>query len=146
MKNQKLKKEDPLYQEIESRIDKIKGKKTKYIISYRVLKVLVLLASASIAILQGFDLLEGSEFKPDNLILIISVCITLFVAVEELLSLKDKGKGYDIFLFDLRRLHDRICFDYITSPEHYAKEMKGHFDRYQEILETQKTIIENSDD
>ena len=145
MKIKELKQSDFLYQDIESRIDSIKKKKNVYIILYRITKVIVFVAGALITILIGWKMTGGCKFNPDNSVLIISACIAVFSAVEGLFNFKDKGKSYDVFLFDLRRLRDKICFDYVKDPNLYEKNKDDHFREYQEILKSQKSIIENSD-
>jgi hypothetical protein len=145
MKIDKLKDHDLLYRDIESRIDKIRKKKNRYIVLHRATKVIVFLAGASITILTGWKMTEGSKFNPDNYILVISAGITVFAAVEGLFNFKDKGKGYDIFLFKLRNLRDKICFDYSKSPDQYKENKDAHFKDYQDTLQSQISIIEDSD-
>ncbi len=153
MKIQKLRDDDPLYQDIESKIDSIKNKKNLYLIFYRVTKVVVFMAGASITILTGLKIssnlneetIESLKVNFDNYVLALSAFVTFLAATEGLFSFKDKGKSYDVFLFDLRRLRDRICYDYLKGPEVYAQNKDEHFRKYQEILESQKSIIENSD-
>ena len=145
MKIKDLKESDLLYKDIESRIDSIKTKKNTYTILYRTSKVVVFVAGALITILTGWKMYNDSKFNADNYVLVISSCVTLLAAIEGLFAFKEKGKSYDFFLFDLRRLRDRICFDYIKSPDFYNQNKDKHFEDYQKILESQKAIIENSD-
>lgn len=145
MKNEKLKQTDDLYRDIEARIDSIKNKKNVYLILFRATKVIVFIAGAMITILTGLKIAASCKFEPDNYVLVISACITLLAALEGLFGFKDKGRSYDVFLFELRRLRDRICYDYMKSPELYEQNKDKHFEKYQEILEAQKAIIENSD-
>jgi hypothetical protein len=136
---------DLLYKDLKSRIDKIRKKKNRYIVLHRATKVIVFLAGASITILTGWKMTEGRKFDPDNYILVISACIAVFAAVDGLFNFKDKGRSYDFFLFELRRLRDKICFEYTKRPDLYNEKKDAHFIEYQEILQSQKSIIENSD-
>jgi hypothetical protein len=147
MKIQQLKESDLLYQDIEKRIDSIKQKKNLYLSLFRTTKIIVFIAGATITILTGWEITSEtkSKFNPDNYILVISACITLLAAIEGLFNFRDKGKSYDVLLFELRRLRDQICFDYIVSAYSYEKNKKIHFDKFQSILESQKSIIENSE-
>ena len=138
--------DDLLYKDLKSRIKKIRKKKTRYIVLHRATKVIVFLAGASITILTGWKMTEGSKFDPDNYILVISACIAVFAAVDGLFNFKDKGRSYDIFLFELRRLRDKLCFNYTRNQDVYKEKKDAHFKDYQDILESQKSIIENSDD
>jgi hypothetical protein len=132
MKIQQLKESDLLYQDIEKRIDSIKQKKNLYLSLFRTTKIIVFIAGATITILTGWEITSEtkSKFNPDNYILVISACITLLAAIEGLFNFRDKGK---------------ICFDYIVSAYSYEKNKKIHFDKFQSILESQKSIIENSE-
>jgi hypothetical protein len=125
MKFEEVKIDDLLYKDLESRIDNIRKKKTRYIVLHRATKVIVFLAGASITILTGWKMTEGSKFDPDNYILVISACIAVFAAVDGLFNFKDKGISYDIFLFKLRRLRDKICFDYTRNPDVYKENKKS---------------------
>jgi len=145
MNNDELKTKDPLYEDIESRIAKIRRKKTRYIVLHRTTKVLVFLAGASITVLTGWKITESSKLNPDNYILVISACITVLAAVEGLFNFKDKGISYDVFLFELRGLRDKICFDYNKNPNLSEADKEAHFKDYQKILQSQKSIIEDSE-
>jgi len=138
--------DDLLYKDLKSRIDKIRKKKNMYIVLHRTSKVIVFLAGASITILTGWKMTEGSKFYPDNDILVISACIAVFAAVDGLFNFKDKGRSYDFFLFDLKELRNEICFDYTRNPDLYKENKDVYFETYQDILQSQKSIIENSDD
>ena len=146
MKIKDLKEQDLLYRDLESRIDSIKSKQRLYNILHKTTRIVVFFAGAAITILTGWRITNvRCNFNPDNAVLIISTCITLLAALEGLFAFKDKGKSYDIFLFELRRLRDRICFDYINNPDIYKKNRENHFNEFQKILESQKAIIEISD-
>lgn len=145
MKIRELYDNDFLYRDIESRIDSIKNKKRIYTFLYRTTKVLAIIAGASITVLTGWKVSGGSVPGSDNFVLIISAVITVFAAVEGLFNFRDKGRSYDALLFDLRRLRDRICYDFMKGTEVYEQNRDTHFDEYQKILQSQKSIIENYD-
>jgi hypothetical protein len=145
MKIPELNGKDLLYSDIESRIDGIKMKKKIYTVLYRTTKAVTFIAGASITVLTGWKISADLKPNSDNYILIISAGIALLAALEGLFNFRDKGRSYDVLLFDLRRLRDRICYDFMKSPELYEKNKDSHFDEFQKILLAQKTIIENYD-
>lgn len=144
MKIKELKK-DLLYYDIEERIDSIKRKKDVYLFLYRATKIVVFIAGATVTVLTGWEIFnKKEEFHPENYVLVISASITVLAAIEGLFSFKDKGKSNDLLLFELRRLRDRICYDYTKGELIYKENRDQHFLKYQEILESQKAIIEDS--
>jgi hypothetical protein len=144
MKIKELKK-DLLYSDIEERINSIKRKKNIYLLLYRATKIIVFIAGATVTVLTGWKILnEDEKFDPGNYVLVISASITVLAAIEGLFSFKDKGKSNDLLLFELRRLRDRMCYDFTKGKWIYEKNKDYHFLKYQEILEAQKTIIEDS--
>ncbi|QHS59092.1 DUF4231 domain-containing protein [Chitinophaga agri] len=145
MKIKELADNDFLYRDIESRIDSIKRKKLTYTTLYRTTKVLTIIAGASITVLTGWKISGGSIPGSDNVVLIISAVVTVFAAVEGVFNFRDKGRSYDALLFDLRRLRDRICYDFTKGTELYTANKDTHFDEYQRILQSQKSIIEEYD-
>lgn len=142
MKIKTLKETDALYADIETRIDGIKAKKNLYTLFFRFSKIAIFAGGALITIFTGWKDGALSDTDLRNRVLIISASISMLAALEGLFALREKGKSYDVLLFDLRRLRDRICYDYIKSPEVYANNRDLHFQKYQEILESQKAIIE----
>ena len=145
MKIPELNQIDPLYSDIELLINNIKRKKNRYVFFYSSSKIIIFSAGALITVLTGFQITDKTiPYNPDNYILIISASITLLAAIEGLFDFKDKGKNNDIILFDLRRLRDRICFDYMKGPEIYNGQRQKHFEDFQKILESQKSYIESS--
>ncbi|ACU60991.1 SLATT domain-containing protein [Chitinophaga pinensis] len=145
MKIPELIDKDLLYREIELRIDSIKSKKRVYTVLYRTSKVFTFIAGASITVLTGWKISGGGKADNDNFILVISATIALLAALEGLFNFRDKGRSYDALLFDLRRLRDRICYDFIKGPALYEENKDAHFEEYQKILQAQKSIIENYD-
>ena len=145
MKIKSLKETDALYADIETRIDGINAKKNLYTLFFRFSKIAIFVGGALITIFTGWKNGGLADDVLRNRVLIISASISMLAALEGLFALREKGKSYDMLLFDLRRLRDRICYDYIKSPEEYAKNRDLHFQKYQEILESQKAIIELAD-
>lgn len=145
MKIKTLKENDPFYSDLELRIDSIKHRKQMYTIFYRSIKVFVFIAGALITILTGWKSCCPDPSQTENFVLILSSTVAFFAAIEGLFSFRDKGKSYDYFLFDLRRLRDRISFEYMESPELYSKNRHTHFEDYQGILQSQRSIIEISE-
>ncbi len=149
MENKILKSSDILYQDILSKIDGLKKKKNIYNILYRSTKVVVILIGASITTVSGWQIAgSGSftifSFTPENYILLSSAILTVLAAFEGLFNFRDKGKSYDLFLFELRRLRDKISFDYMKGTEIYEKNKESNFQNFQTIMASQKTIIEDS--
>ncbi|MEA5428482.1 hypothetical protein [Arcicella lustrica] len=128
-------------------IDRIKSKKNRYLILYRTTRVLIFILGAMISILSGTKskLIEIYCFNPEHFILVISISITVFTAIESLFGFRDKGKGNNMLLYELRRLRDRICFDYSKNSDIYNWKRDEYFKEYQKLLEAQKLMIENSD-
>ncbi|TWV95128.1 SLATT domain-containing protein [Chitinophaga pinensis] len=145
MKIPELNDNDLLYSDIELRIDSIKNKKRLYTVLYRTTKVFTFIAGASITVLTGWKISGGDKPNHDNVILIISTGIALLAALEGLFNFRDKGRNYDALLFDLRRLRDRICYDFMKGAASYEANKDAHFEEYQKILQAQKTIIEHYD-
>lgn len=147
-------KDDLLYNDVEEVISRIKRKKNTYLIAYRLTKAVVFLLGASITVVTGWkaagepdtSVLTKISAQANNYILVVSAAISLLAALEGLFNFKDKGKSYDILLFELRRLRDRICFDFITDPKEYEENKNTRFKEYQMILQSQKSIIESADD
>ncbi|WP_294322603.1 SLATT domain-containing protein [uncultured Chryseobacterium sp.] len=127
MKIKALKEADILYRDIEQRIDSIKAKKRVYTVFYRLTKVTVFMAGAAITILTGLKIEGRLDFPTENYVLVISAGVTLLAAIEGLFRFKDKGRSYDVFLFDLRRLRDRMCFDYLKDKALYEQNREIHF-------------------
>lgn len=84
MKIVQLKEHDILYRDIESRIDSIKNKRNKYLVSHKFFRGLVFLAGAIITILTGWKGVLFPQLNTDNTILLISSSITLIAAYDGL--------------------------------------------------------------
>lgn len=139
--------DDIVYQDVEKMIDRIKTKKNRYLILYRTTRVLIFILGAMITIFSGTKskLIEIYCFNPEHYILVLSISITVFTAIESLFGFRDKGKGNNMLLYELRRLRDRICFDYSKNRDIYNWKRDEYFKEYQKLLEAQKLMIENSD-
>lgn len=131
---------DIVYKDIEKTIDRIKTKKNRYLFLYRATKISVFISGALITILTGIKFSNHEQF-----VLFISVGISLFTAIEGLFNFRDKGKGNNMLLYELRRLRDRICFDYSKNRDMYNLKRDEYFEEYQKLLEAQKLMIENAD-
>ncbi|MBO9702970.1 MAG: DUF4231 domain-containing protein [Sporocytophaga sp.] len=136
--------EDLIYKSVQLWIDKIRNKKRRYAAFYKVSRVLTFFGSASITIIVGWKKPEELEMSSANLILLISAFIAFTAAIEGLFDLKDKAKSYDVFLFELRRLRDRMSYDYSKDQKLYEQNKDQYFSKYEGILNAQKMIIENS--
>ena len=144
MKIKGLRDEDLLYEDVELHIDKIKRKKNIYLVFYRIIKMLTFIGGAGITILVGWDKNPPNALLFKHTILIISACITFIAAFEGIFNLKDKALAYDVFLFELRRLRDGMSFDFNKDPGIYNQKREEYFNKFQEILSAQKSIIEDS--
>jgi hypothetical protein len=143
MKIKELKDSDPLYNDLEDRIDAIKRKKKMYLTFYHISQLITFIAGGTITILTALNKRDTNMIYQDH-ILFISTGITTLAAIAGLFSLKEKAMSYDIFLHNLRLLRNEICFDYVEGL--YNKNKTKHFLKFQEILKTKSEIIENSYD
>ncbi|WP_028980902.1 SLATT domain-containing protein [Sporocytophaga myxococcoides] len=135
---------DRTYKSVQLWIDKTRNKKRRYAAFYKFSRVLTFFGSASITIIVGWKKPEELEVASSNLILFISAFIAFTASIEGLFDLKDKAKSYDVFLFELRRLRDRMSYDYSKDPKFYEQNKDEYFSKYEGILNAQKMIIENS--
>ncbi|MCE7991084.1 MAG: SLATT domain-containing protein [Roseivirga sp.] len=132
---------DDVYMALEEYIDKIRRKKRRYGRSYKAAKILVFLAGGLITVFTGWKHQDGDIRAYSNVILVISATIALITALEGLFSLRVKAESYDLLLFRLRRLRERMYNQYQKDAEVYAELLPACFKEYQEILEEQKAII-----
>ncbi len=147
MQINELKKTDLLYADIERRIDRIHRKKNLYVNIHKFTKVTIFCSGVVITILTGWAFniryFGPYNFNPNSTVLVTSVMITLLAALEAVFSFKDKAMSYDLFLYDLRKIRDKIAYDFDRG--NYDSERKDkHFDAFQRILESKKGIIEGS--
>ena len=142
MKIKELRESDKLYADIESSIDRIKDKKERDLFWYKTTKGLTILAGGIIILLVGWVKVKESNFQTDNWVLTISLFVTLFAGLEGVFNFKDKGVNYGILLFELRRLRDRMSFDYDQDIQDYSSKKDKYFEEYQTILERQRLIVE----
>jgi hypothetical protein len=143
MKIKELKESDPLYSDLEDRIDAIKRKKKMYLTFYHVSQLITFIAGGLLTILTALAKLNETKIYQEH-VLYISTGITILAAIAGLFSLKEKAMSYDIFLHNLRLLRNEICFDYIEGL--YSQNKTKHFLKFQKILNTKSEIIENSYD
>ena len=146
--------EDGLSEEIDQQIAKIKHKKNRYTLWKNITRLVLLVLGAEITLVSGwsegsddsisFFGVQGMDISEGHLILILSTIITLITAVEALFKFSDKSTTYGIMLFELRNLKRDICFDFERDPAQYQQNKVDHFNRYQEILKSQKELIEES--
>jgi hypothetical protein len=141
MKNPELENDD-LYQEIEERIDAIKSKKNAYTLCYRTARILTFLAGAAITILVGWQGKPEDETGFKNWVLGISTLITFIASIEGLFYLREKAMDYDVFLFELRKHRNKICYDFKKGI--YDETKDTHFKEFIVTTATQKEIIEQS--
>lgn len=144
MKSPELEVNDKLYIDVDLRINKIKGKKKLYVLTYRFLKVSIFIAGAVISVIVGWKQISDLPINTDNWILTISVGITLLVAIESLFDLKDKAWSYDVLTFELRKLRSQMAFDFYKDAELFKSKKEEYFKKLEAVLESQKSIIENS--
>lgn len=145
MKNKVLKDSDILYQDIEYRIERIKNKKNLNYALHRSVRMLVFIGGACVTVLSGINLDSGDHSNTKYWALSLSAVVTFLASFEGLFLFKDKGRNHELILFDLRKLRDRICFEYAQKPELYQKNKENHFNEYQLILENQKQFLMDMD-
>lgn len=143
MKNPEIASKYILYREIEEAILRIKKKKKRYVFFHKVIKILLLIAGGAITVLTGWKFAPTQSIDP-NVILLLSSAITIVAAIESLFDTRDKAMGYTVLLFELRKLRDTLCFNYEMSKDQFDKEIANYQKAYEDILASQKTIIENS--
>ncbi|MCR9172905.1 MAG: SLATT domain-containing protein [bacterium] len=151
MKSEDLEKQnDLLYRDVDRHIKYVKDKMLKHRWRYRVSKLAIFFFGALITLLTGWQVLDGCAdiencfFAQENIVLFLSTSISLIVTIEGFFSFRDKAVAYRIFLFELRRLRDKITYEYDKSPEAYYEKRDEFFAEYDKILENQRTIIEES--
>jgi len=132
---------DFVYAAVIQMIKKVKKKKDLYVLCYTSLKILVFIGGTLITVLTGWK--GGPSDKVfTNYVLITSASIALITLVEGLFNLKDKAMGYDLQLYDFRRLRDRIIFSF--NQGNYDQDKEKYFFIFEKILESKKEMIESS--
>lgn len=143
--------DDGLHKELETQIFKIRHKKQRYTLWKNITRVVLLVLAAFITLISGWNILDDNlslmfsfSISQDHMILILSTIITLLTAMEALFKYSDKSTTYGVMLFELRNLKRKICYDFEKNPDLYFKNKDDHFNEYQEILKSQKELIEES--
>lgn len=145
--------DDGLFDELQKQIFFILHKKQRYTLWKNVTRLTLLILSALITIISGWDATQsdkiseaiiGSEFTQDHMVLIMSTMVTLITAVEALFKYTDKSNTYTLMMYEFRSLERRMCYDYEKDPELYLANKDGYFQEYQEILRSQKDLIDDS--
>jgi hypothetical protein len=146
-------KEDGLYKELAHYIDKIKRKKGSYTYWKNSTRMILLLLGACITLIAGWNITMNDkislmvstwDISEGHMTLILSTIITLITAIEALFKFSEKATTYGVMLFELRNLRRKICYDFEKDPALYLANKDAHFNDYQEILKSQKELIEES--
>lgn len=145
MKNKTLFETDILYKDIEDRIEHIKAKKNLNFTFYRSVRMLVFLGGAGVTILSGMNISSNETSVTKFWALALSAVVTFLASFEGLFLFKDKGRNSYLVLFELRKLRNKICFEYAQSPSLYEQNKAQHFNEYQSILENQKQLMMDID-
>jgi hypothetical protein len=145
--------DDGLYDEIQGQIFKILHKRQRYTLWKNVTRITLLILAALITLISGWDATSDdkmavaiSQFNltEGHIILILSTLVTFITAMEALFRYSDKSTTYGVMLFDFRTLRRKMCYDFEKDPNLYAESKDNYFKEYQEILASQKDLIEES--
>ena len=145
--------EDGLYQEIEGQIKFIFFKKERFTRWKNFSRISLLLLSAIITLVSGWDATQSDKvsvavsnfhLSEGHVILILSTLLTFLTAIEAFFKYSDKATTYGLMHFEFRTLQRKMCYDYEKSVELYAEKKDEYFATYQEILSSQKDLIDNS--
>jgi len=145
--------EDGLYKEIQKRILFIFSRKIKYTYWKNFSRLSLLVLSAIITLVSGWDatqtdkisvVVSNFRLSEGHVILILSTLVTLMTAIEAFFKYSDKASTYGLIHFEFRSLQLKMRYDFEKSPDLYKKNKDEYFKTYQEILSSQKELIENS--
>ncbi len=145
--------EDGLYQEIQSQILFIFTKKAKYTYWKNFSRISLLVLSAIITLVSGWDatqmdqvsvVVSSFQISEGHVILILSTLVTFLTAIEAFFKYSDKASTYGLIHFEFRTLQRKMCYDFEKDPDLYKTNKDGYFKTYQEILGSQKELINNS--
>lgn len=133
---------DNVYKDLEAHIAKIQRKKRRFARSYRISKMITFLFGGAITVLTGWQIDTG-ENPPilANLVLIFGASVAIIAGADGVFSWKQKAESYDLLLFELRRLNDRMLRQFDRAPDEYRDQLESHFLEYQKVIEAQKGII-----
>ncbi|MDG1334338.1 MAG: hypothetical protein P8P74_18535 [Crocinitomicaceae bacterium] len=118
-------------------------------------RVVLLIASALITLISGWDatqtdrvstVISRSEFTDVHMVLILSTFVTFVTAMEAFFKYTDKSNTYTLMTYEFRSLKRRMCYDFEKDLELYAANKDDYFKEYQEILRSQKDLIDDSNE
>lgn len=147
--------EDGLYQEIQSQIKFIYLKKQRYTNWKNFSRVSLLVLSAIITLVSGWDATQSDKvsvaisnfhLSEGHVILILSTLVTFLTAIEAFFKYSDKASTYGLMHFEFRTLQRKMCYDFEKDEELFTNSKDDYFKNYQEILSSQKDLIDNSGD
>lgn len=145
--------EDGLYQEIEGQIKFIFRKKERFTKWKNFSRVSLLLLSAIITLVSGWDATQSDKvsiavssfhLSEGHVILILSTMLTFLTAIEAFFKYSDKASTYGLMHFEFRTLQRKMCYDFEKDSELYTNSKDEYFKSYQDILSSQKELIDNS--
>ena len=145
--------DDGLFQEIEAQIAFIFHKKERFTHWKNFSRISLLLLSALITLVSGWDATQDDQFSvtlssfqisEGHLILILSTLLTFLTAMEAFFKYSDKASTYGLMHFEFRTLQRKMCYDFEKDPELFNSSKDEYFKTYQEILSSQKELIDNS--
>jgi hypothetical protein len=145
--------EDGLYQEIEGQIRFIFHKKERFTKWKNFSRVSLLLLSAIITLVSGWDATQTDQvsvavssfhLSEGHVILILSTMLTFLTAIEAFFKYSDKASTYGLMHFEFRTLQRKMCYDFEKDADLFTSSKDEYFKTYQEILSSQKDLIDNS--
>lgn len=145
--------DDGLYQEIQGQIAFIYRKKERFTHWKNFSRISLLLLSAMITMVSGWDATQDDQvsvavsqfhLSEGQVILFLSTLLTFLTAIEAFFKYSDKASTYGLMHFEFRTLQRRMCYDFEKDPELFKETKDAYFKDYQEILSSQKDLIDNS--
>jgi hypothetical protein len=145
--------EDGLYQEIQSQIAFIFHKKERFTHWKNFSRISLLVLSAIITLVSGWDATQTDKvsvavssfhLSEGHVILILSTLVTFLTAIEAFFRYSDKASTYGLMHFEFRTLQRKMCYDFEKDPNIFNESKDQYFASYQEILSSQKDLIDNS--
>ena len=143
--------DDGLYQEMQDQIKFAWRKRERYTLWKNVTRMVLLILSAAITLISGWDathqdkisvFLMSTEMSEGHVILIMSTMITFITAVEALFKYSDKSNTYHLMHFEFKTLQRKMCYDYEKDAAFFKTQKDEYFKQYQDILSSQKDLIE----
>ncbi len=145
--------EDGLYQEIRSQILFIFQRKERFARWRNFSRITLLALSALITLISGWDATEMDKLSIDissfhlaegHVILILSTVVTFLTAVEAFFRYSEKASTYALMHYEFRALQRKMRYDFEKDPNLYENNKDEYFKTYQEILASQKELIDSS--